>query len=142
MIIVGVMLWLASSILSFLASFAEPGIVVSKLGVFESIGKSVKLTFSYPGHIIFLILLLLIITVRIAMNVAILVLIPGLAVGLGLVLTYVLTPTISYSIAGIVALVLVFVLAYFFMYMHLFKQTVWTIMYMELTSQKELDKIG
>ncbi len=142
MITVATILWLFSSIMSFLSSFAEPAIVVKKAGVFESIGQSLKLTFSYPGHIIFLILLLLIISIRIAVNAAILVLIPGLGIGLGIVLTYFLTPALSYTIAGIVALVLVLIAAYFFMYLHVFRQAVWTIMYMELTSEKELDRIG
>ncbi len=142
MIVIATILWLFSSILSFLASFAEPAIVINKIGVFEAIGHSVKLTFSYPGHIIFLILLLLIISFRIAVNIAILILIPGLVIGLGIVLTYVLTPTISYTIAGAIALALTLVAAYFFMYLHVFKQAVWTIMYMELTKEKDLDKIG
>lgn len=142
MIVVACILWLLSSVLSFLASFAEPAIVIKKAGVFESIGQSVKLTFSYPGHIIFLILLLLIISFRIFVNLVILILIPGLVIGLGIVLTYILTPVISYTIAGVLALILTLVAAYFFMYMHVFKQAVWTIMYMELTKEKELDKIG
>jgi len=142
MIIVACILWLFSSVLSFLASFAEPAIVVKKIGVFESIGQSVKLTFSYPGHIIFLLLLLLIITFRIFVNLVILILIPGLVIGLGIVLTYILTPVISYTIAGILALALTLVAAYFFMYMHVFKQAVWTIMYMELIKEKDLDAIG
>ncbi len=142
MIVVATILWLISSVMSFLASFAEPAIVIRKAGVFDAIGQSLKLTFSYPGHVIFLILLLLIISIRIFINLAILVLIPGLIVGLGIVLTYILTPVFSYTIAGIVALILTLVAAYFFMYLHVFRQAVWTIMYMELTKEKELDKIG
>ncbi|MBP7114137.1 MAG: hypothetical protein KBA40_01655 [Candidatus Peribacteraceae bacterium] len=142
MIIIASILWLFSSILRFLGSFAEPAVVINKIGVFPAIGQSVKLTFSYPGHIIFLILLLLIITIRIFVNLVILVLIPALVIGLGIVLTYFLTPMLSYTIAGVVALILTLVAAYFFMYMHVFKEAVWTIMYVELTSEKELDKIG
>ncbi len=142
LITIATILWLFSSIMSFLASFAEPAIVVRKVGVFDAIGQSTKLVFSYPGHIIFLILLLLIITFRIFVNLVILILIPTLVIGLGIVLTYILTPVISYSIAGIIALILTLVAAYFFMYLHVFKQAVWTIMYMELTKEKELDKIG
>jgi hypothetical protein len=41
-----------------------------------------------------------------------------------------------------IGLVLTFVAAYFFTYLHVFKQAVWTIMYMELIKEKELDKIG
>ncbi len=142
MIVIATILWLFSSIMSFLSSFAEPAIVLKKASVFESIAQSLKLTFSYPGHIIFLILLLLIISFRIIVNIAILILIPCLVIGLSIVLTYFLTPAISYSIAGVVALILTLISAYFFMYLHVFKQAVWTIMYMELTKEKELDKIG
>lgn len=142
LIAVAVILWIGSSVLHFFASFAEPAIVVKKAGIFASIGQSVKLVFSYPWHIIFLILLLFIIGVRIVINLAILILIPGLMVGLGLALTYVLTPAISYTIAGIVALILTLVAAYFFMYLHVFKHAVWTIMYMELVKEKDMDQIG
>ncbi len=142
MITIATFLWLFSSTMSFLASFAEPAIVIKKASIFASIGHSLKLTFSYPGHIIFLILLLLIISLRIAVNTAILVLIPGLAIGLGIVLTYIFTPILSAAISGAIALILVLIAAYFFMYMHVFKQAVWTIMYMELTKEKDLDTIG
>lgn len=142
LVTVAVILWLVSSVFNFLASFAEPAIVVKKTGIFAAIGQSVKLVFSYPWHIIFLILLLLIISFRIFINLVILILIPGFFIGLGIVLTYILTPVISYTIAGIVALILTLVAAYFFMYLHVFKDAVWTIMYMELIKEKELDKIG
>ncbi len=142
LVTVAVILWIISSIFSFLASFAEPAIVVKKSGIFTAIGQSVKLIFSYPWHIIFLLLLLLIISLRIFINLAILILVPGLFIGMGIVLTYFLTPVISYTIAGIVALILTFIAAYFFMYLHVFKDAVWTIMYMELIKEKELDKIG
>lgn len=141
LIIICSILWVFSSVMKFLASFAEPAIVISKTGIFASIGRSIKLMFSYPSHIIFLILLLMIISVRIFINLAIIVLIPGAVLGVGIALTYVVTPTISYTIAGVLALGLIGAASYFFTYFHVFKQTVWTIMYMELVKQKEFDEI-
>jgi hypothetical protein len=141
LVIISTILWLLSSLLKFFASFAEPAIVVSKTGVFASIGRSIKLVFSYPSHIIFLLLLLFIISVRIFINLAILIIIPGAALGVGIVLTYVITPAASYTIATILALLLVGAAGYFFTYFHVFKQTVWTIMYMELIKQKDFDTI-
>lgn len=142
LIVVAILLWLISSILRFFASFAEPGVVVQKMGVFESIGKSIKLVVSYLRHIIFLLLLLMIISLRIFINIVIIVLLPGVVFSLGLVLTYVLTPAISYTIAGIVGFGMVLAAAYFFMYLHVFKQTVWTLTFIELSKLRELDKIG
>lgn len=142
LIVIAVILWILSSLMKFFASFAEPAIVISKTGVFQSISDSIKLVISYPWHIMFLLLLLLIISVRVFINLALIILIPGLVLGIGISLTYVLTPVISYTIAGIVAVALLGVAAYFFTYLHIFKQTVWTLMYMELVQQKAMDQIG
>jgi hypothetical protein len=142
LIFIAVVLWMMSSVLKFLSSFSEPAIVIDKIGIFDSISKSIKLVFSYPQHVIFLILLLIMITIRVFINTILIVLIPGAAFGLGIILTYVFTPAISYSIAGIIGLVMIFVMAYYFTYLHVFKQTVWTLMYMELKGQKEMDVIG
>lgn len=141
LIVIASILWVFSSILKFFASFAGPAIVVSKTGIFASIGRSIKLVFSYPSHIIFLILLLLIISIRIFINLAIIILIPGAVLGVGIALTYVVTPAISYSIATVLAVGLIGAAGYFFTYFHVFRQTVWTIMYMELVKQKEFDDI-
>ena len=44
-------------------------------------------------------------------------------------------------IAGALAVGLLGTAGYFFTYFHVFKQTVWTIMYMELVQQKDLDDL-
>jgi len=142
LIVVAIVLWSMSSVLKFLSSFSEPAIVIDKIGIFESISKSIKLVFSYPQHVMFLIVLLLMISIRVFINTVLIVCIPGAAFGIGLLLTYVFTPAVSYTIAGLIGVALLFVMAYFFMYLHVFKQTVWTLMYMELKGEKELDVIG
>ena len=142
LIVVSVLVWLLSNIIKFFSSFTEPGIVVSKLGVFESGAKSVKLIMSYMPHVMFLTLLLIVITIRIVINTVVIVVLPFVVVGIGLLLTYVLNSFISYSIAGLIGFALIFVIAYFFTYLHVFRQAVWTIMYMEVIKEKELDKIG
>lgn len=142
MIIVASVIWIISNVIRFFSSFTEPGIVVEKLGVFASGAKSVKLIMSYMPHVMFLALLLIIISIRILVNTMIIILVPGVMIGSGLLLTYVLQPAISYTIAGVIGLALTVVAAYFFAYLHVFKQTVWTIMYMELIKEKEMDRIG
>jgi hypothetical protein len=142
LIVIALILWSISSTLKFLSSFSEPAIVIDKISVFDSIGKSIKLVFSYPRHVIFLIILLIMISIRVFINTVLIILIPAVAFGIGIVLTFFFTPQISYTVGGIVGLGMIFVAAYFFTYLHVFKQTVWTLMYMELKSQKELDKIG
>lgn len=142
MVIVAVIIWLISNILKFFSSFTESGIVVDKLSVFASGAKSVKLIFSYMPHVMFLMILLIIISIRIIINTLIIILVPAAIVGTALLLTYVAQPAVSYTIAGLVGLALTFVAAYFFTYLHVFKQAVWTIMYMEVIKEKEMDKIG
>jgi hypothetical protein len=142
MLVVALIVWVISNILKFFSSFTESGIVVEKLGVFESGAKSVKLIFSYMTHVVFLTALLMIISMRIVINTLIIVLVPAAVMGGGLLLTYVARPAISYTIAGLLGLVLTVIAAYFFTYLHVFKQAVWTVMYMELIKEKELDKVG
>lgn len=139
---VAIIIWIISNILKFLCTFAEPAIVVSKLGVFAASGKSVKLIFSFFAHVTFLFLLLGIITVRIFINTLIILLVPTIVIGGGILLLRVVNPIISFTVMGIVGLALTFVAAYFFTYLHIFKHAVWTIMYMELIKEKDLDQIG
>lgn len=142
MIVVASFIWVISNIMRFFSSFTEPGIVVEKLGIFASGAKSVKLIISYMPHVMFLALLLIVITIRIIINTVMIVLVPGIMIGVGLALAHIVQPIISYSIAGVIGLGLTGVAAYFLAYLHVFKQAVWTIMYMELIKEKEMDKIG
>ncbi len=141
MLSVAVIIWVLSNIIKFFSSFTESGVVVDKLGVFESGAKSVKLIFSYLPHVMFLLLLLSIITIRIIMNSLIITLIPGIIIGSSVLLTYIVKPSISYVIGGVLGFFVTMIAAYFFAYLHIFKQAVWTIMYIEITKEKELDTI-
>jgi len=141
-ITVATVVWIVSNILKFFSSFTESAIVIEKLNVFSAVAKSVKLIFSYMPHVMFLTLLLIVITIRIVINTLIITIVPAAVIGVGLLLTYVLQPIVSYTIAGVIGLLLTLIAAYFFAYLHVFKQAVWTIMYMEVIKEKELDKIG
>lgn len=134
-------LWLISMFLGFFFSFAEESAVIRKTGVFESMGRSSKLIVSYLGHVVFIVLLLLIISLRIFVNALFIVLIPGAAIGMGVVLTYFFAPEVSYVIATVIGLALVILVSYFLAYLHVFKQTVWTITFLELNKKKDLDMI-
>jgi hypothetical protein len=136
-----VFLWIVGSLFHFLASFAEEAIVIRKRGVFGAVSESFKLIISHSSHIMFLLLLLFVITLRIIINAVMVLLIPGIAVGLAFLLALFLSPVISYVIAGFVGILLILGASYFFAYLHVFKQTVWTLTYMELSSRKELDVI-
>ena len=61
--------------------------------------------------------------------------------GVGLLLTKVFSPVLSYSIGSFIGLILVATGSYFFAYVTVFKQTVWTITYLELSQIKDLDVI-
>lgn len=134
-------LFVFSLLLKFFFSFAEEGVVLQKLGIFQAIGRSFKLIVSHLGHVMFLLLLLFVISLRIFINAAMVVLIPGIIIGIGLGLTWILPESISYSIAALVGLVLVVAASYLFAYIQAFKVTVWAITYLELIKHKELDVI-
>lgn len=130
-----------SLLLKFFFSFAEEAIVIQKLGIFHAMGRSFKLIVSHLGHIMFLLLLLFVISIRILMNAIMVVLIPVIVLGLGLLLTRILPAAVSYTITTLVGVALVAASSYFFAYLHAFKQTVWTITFLELSKHKDLDVI-
>jgi hypothetical protein len=142
-LIVGVLVtfWIISNILKFFFSFAPPAVVIRRMGIFEAMGHSFKLLLSYIGQIAFLLLLLLIISVRILMNAVIVILIPAIVVGMALALTSVISLAVSYTIAGITGVALIGVASYFFCYIDVFKEAVWTVAYIELKKNKDLDHI-
>lgn len=134
-------LFLFSMVLKFFFSFAEEGVVIQKLGILEAIGKSFKLIVSHLGQVVFLLILLFVISLRILINAVMIILLPAVIIGLGLLLALFLPALISYTIAGIVGLALVIAASYMFGYILAFKQTVWTITYLELIQKKDLDVI-
>jgi hypothetical protein len=135
------LLWIVGSLFHFFASFSEEAVVIRKKGVFEAVGDSFKLIISHLSHIMFVLLLLFVITLRIIINAVMVLLIPAIAIGLALLLALFLSPAVSYVIAGVVCILLILGASYFFAYLHVFKQTVWTLTYMELSSRKALDEI-
>lgn len=138
--IAAILLFCFSNIVKFFLSFAEEDVVIRKANVFEAMGRSFKLIVSHLGHIMFLLILLFVISLRIVLNALTILIIPGIVVGLGVVLTTFLSHSISYSIAGIVGFALVIVASYFFAYLHVFRQAVWTLTYLELRAKKDLDE--
>ena len=140
--IIGVVsIFVISNILKFFSSFAEEGVVIRKEGIFTAIGRSNKLIISYLGHIMFLLLLLLVISVRILINTVVLIVVPAIAIVIGVLLASFLSPALSYTIATVIGLVLIVLASYFFAYLHVFRQTVWTLAYLELSEKKDLDYI-
>lgn len=135
-------LWLVAVVFSFLSGFAEESVVVNKHGVFAAISRSTKLILSHLGQVMFLLLLLFVISLRIVINAVMVLAIPAIAIGLGLLLVQFLPPLLSYSIASGVALLALLLLSYFLAYLHVFRQTVWTITFLELHKHKDLDVIG
>ena len=133
--------FLFSNILQFFASFAEEAIVIRKVSIFRAMGQSFKLIVSYLSHVMFLLLLLLMISIRIAMNAITILFIPGIAIGLGLLLPIFLPSALSYTIAAVVTTITIVFVSYLLTYLHVFKQTVWTITYLELSTKKDLDVI-
>jgi hypothetical protein len=134
-------LWLFSIILRFFLSFAEESAVIRKTGIFESMGKSFKLVISHLGKIVFLIVLLFVISLRIIINALMALLLPGIIIGFAFLFSLFLSATLTAILTSIVGLVLVGLASYLFAYLEVFKQTAWTITFLELSKLKEMDII-
>jgi hypothetical protein len=141
MILFVLFFWFFSLIMRFFASFAEEAAVIHKKSVFQAIRKSIKLILSHVRHVFLLLILLVIISIRIIINALVLFVLPAIIIGLSLFLTIFLSTTITIIVTSVVACALIIFASYFFTYLHVFKQTVWTITYLELSKVKELDII-
>ena len=133
--------WLCTLCLEFFWIFVEEAIVIHKIGVRAAVKKSIKLVISHLGHIVFLMLLLFFIVLRIVGNLLMIILIPGIVISLGFFLSRLLPLVVSYAVSGVLGIIIVGIASYFFAYIDVFRQTVWTITYMELSKLKELDVI-
>ena len=141
MVVIILSAWLFFLVLRFFASFAEEAAVIHKKGVFSAIKKSIKLILSNVSHVFFILILLVIISLRIVLNALILFVIPAIVIGLSLLLAMFLPQAVTIVITALVAIALIIFASYFFTYLTVFKQTVWTITYLELSKQKDLDII-
>lgn len=136
-----VILFVVGNIQKFLFAFAEEAAVIEKRGIFEAIGRSFKLIISHLPRIMFLYLLLLVISLRILINAVMVVLIPAIMLGFGFVLTFFVSHMVAIIAATVLGFVLIGVGSYFLGYIHAFKQTVWTLTYLEFMKEKDLDVI-
>ncbi|MBP9773721.1 MAG: hypothetical protein KBD00_03760 [Candidatus Peribacteraceae bacterium] len=141
LMVIAMIFWLLSNFFKFFFNFASEAVVIQKLSIYHASGKSVKLIVSNLKHLMFLIILMVVISVRIIINALVILLLPGIIIGIGLFLAMFLNPAISYVIAGVLGIILILIASYFFAYLHVFKQTVWTLTFIELSKQKDLDKI-
>jgi hypothetical protein len=140
-IIALLILWLISNAFSFFALFADEGIVIKRKGVFASVARSTKLNIGNVGHVTFLLLLIFLISIRIAINAALVLVVPLLVVGAGALLAFILPPLISYALASMLGLGVIILASYLLAYVSIFRQTVWTIAFLELDKGKDLDVI-
>jgi hypothetical protein len=136
------LLFLVGNVQKFLFAFAEEAAVIQKLGIFEAIGRSFKLIVSHLPRIMFLYLLLIVISLRIVINAVMVVLIPAIMVGFGFLLTLFLSQVASIIAALVLGVILIGIASYFLGYILAFKQTVWTLTYMEFMKEKDLDEIS
>ena len=134
-------LWALANILEFFWIFSEEAVVIRKTGIRGAISKSFKLVISHIGHIVFLFLLLFFIFLRIIANLLMIILVPAIVMGVGVLMAFVIPKVIGYSIAAVLGIVIIFLASYFFAYLEVFRQTVWTLTYIELSKLKELDVI-
>ncbi len=133
--------FLLSNVLRFFVCFTPQCIVIKKMSVFAGMARSIKLLLCNMQHVMFLVMLLLVISIRILINAALVIILPGLMVAFGVFLALFLPTSISTIIAVSVGVLLLVVASYFFTYLYAFKMTVWTIAFLEMDAQKDLDVI-
>jgi hypothetical protein len=133
--------WALSFIFHFFFTFAEEAIVIRKAGVFSALAQSFKLVLSYLSKVVLILLLLTVIILRIILNALVILFIPSLVLGLGLLLARFLPEGVSFGISGGLGLLSLLFASYFLGYITVFKHTVWTITYLELSKEPELDVI-
>ncbi len=136
-----ILIWCIAFVFHFLFMFAEEAIVIRKFGVFRSIGHSFKLVISYLGRVVLIAVLLLVIILRIILNAIVIFVIPAIIFGLGFLLTRFLPEIVSFGISGLIGITIALIASYFLGYVTVFKNAVWTITYLELSKEKELDVI-
>lgn len=136
-----VVMWIISNIIKFFCSFAEAAVVLRRVSIFSALGQSFQLIISYTGHVLFLVLLLFVISIRIVFNLITIFLIPAIIMGLTMFLTLFLSQTLSISIALIIGLGLIIFASYLLAHLHIFKTTVWTLAYIDLSEKKNLHVI-
>ena len=68
-------------------------------------------------------------------------LLPGLIVGFAFLFSLFLSATLTVLLTGIIAVILIGLASYLFAYLEVFKQTAWTITFLELNALKDLDVI-
>lgn len=134
-------LWFFSTVMKFFLSFSEESVVIRKSSTFVAMGKSFKLVISHLGKIVFLIILLFVISLRILINALMVLLLPALIVGFAFLFSLFLSATLTAMLTGIIALILIGLASYLFAYLEVFKQTAWTITFLELNALKDLDVI-
>ena len=133
--------WAVSFVFHFLFTFAEEAVVIRKVGIFSALGQSFKMVLSYLSKVVLIAVLLLIIMLRIVVNALIIFIIPSVVMGLGLFLARFFPEIVSFGISGGIGLICIGFASYFLGYVTVFKHTVWTITYLELLKEKELDVI-
>ena len=131
----------STNIFRFFLIFGEEAIVIRKKGIGHALKNSLKLVISYLGHVVFLLILGFVISLRIFLNVIMIFLIPGVVIGIGFVLALFLGPLLAYGIGALLGLVILGFASYLFAYIEVFRQNIWTITYLELSSLKDLDII-
>ncbi len=142
-IMVGIIIffWVFSNVLKFLFSFAQPAVVIQRTSIFHAMGQSLKLIISYLSQVMFLLLLLFVISIRVMINALIVFIIPLIVIGVGVLLTLFFSLAASIITASILGILLILVASYFFAYLHVFREAVWTITYLQLKQHKDLDVI-
>lgn len=126
-------------IMSLLFTFTNFFIVIDEEEVFKSISKSSSLVLTHWQHTILITILMTIIGVRIFINILIALTIPIIMVlTAGLVATFGI-PQVGIFVGIILGLIALIAAAYFGAIIHIFANAVWTITFLELTKEEEVN---
>lgn len=124
--------------LTLLFTYADFYIVIDGDGVFESMKKSAKTVVMNWKHTFLITILMLIIGVRVIIQAILVFLIPVLIIVITGYVAIIAAPFVSILIGSLVGLVGLVIAAYINGAVDIFSYSVWTLTFLEITSEKEL----
>lgn len=127
-------------LLAFVCTYTSFHIVIDKQGVISAIGSSIRLVVLHWQETLLMLILMMLISLRIVVNVAFVLAVPIIVVGLAEYLFTLALVKIAIAVGILLGLVALYFASYFSGILEVFSNAVWTFTFLELTSEKTLQK--
>lgn len=132
-----------SLLLTLFFTYSEYFMVIDKKKVFSSMKASTLLVIKHWQHTFLILILMVIIGLRILVNVLIVLIIPGVIIGIVAIFVYsTALMKLGVIVGGLVGLFALYAASYFNAILDVWAKTIWVYLFLELTTQKEMDARG